>query len=349
MRVLLAIAFLFFSTVSAFSQPPAKVIVAEVFEKDISKTNQMVGVLDFDKSSGISTEIAGLIEKVFFTEGLQVKKGDVLVTLNSDFIQKNIDISTKEKEEIAIRISNTEKNLKRFEMLYKEEAASEKAYEDLADSLRELQVRNEMTQVKIDKLELEMKKSSIRAPFNGIILQKFKNEGEWVSPGVAVCSLGSTADLIVNVAVSEDLIRYVHPGSDVFISIDAVGKEFKGTIQRITPVADLATKTFQVKTSIPYFKSAIQNMSASVHVPVSDKLKLRMIKRDALVRHQGKDLVYTVKEGKAGVLPINIVVYDGEHLGVDNPYIVPGMPLVVDGNDRLRPDQDVEIIDKNQQ
>ena len=229
MRVILAIAFIFFSTVSAFSQPPAKVIVSEVFEKDISKTNRMVGVLDFDKRSGISPEIAGLIEKILYTEGMQVKKGDILVTLNYDFIQKNIDISIKEKEGISIRINNTEKNLKRFEMLYKEEAASEKAYEDLADSLRELQIRNEMIQVQIDKLKLEMKKSSIRAPFNGIILQKLKNEGEWVSPGVPLCSLASTDDLIVSVAVSEDLIRYVHPGRDVFISIDAVGKEFKGT------------------------------------------------------------------------------------------------------------------------
>ena len=88
-------------------------------------------------------------------------------------------------------------------------------------------------------------------------------------------------------------------------------------------------------------------MSASVHVPVSDQMKLRMIKRDALIRYQGKDLVYTIKEGKASVLPINIVVYDGEYLGVDNPYIVPGMPLVVDGNDRLKPNQEVEVIDKN--
>jgi RND family efflux transporter MFP subunit len=186
MRVLLAIAFLFFSTVSAFSQPPAKVIVAEVFEKEISKTNQMMGVLDFDKRSGISPEIAGLVEKVFFNEGLQVKKGDILVTLNSDFIQKSIDISIKEKEEISIRINNTEKNLKRFEMLYKEEAASEKAFEDLADTLRELQIRNEKIQVQIDKLKLEMKKSSIRAPFDGIILQKFKN----VSNQIGIDNLG---------------------------------------------------------------------------------------------------------------------------------------------------------------
>jgi membrane fusion protein (multidrug efflux system) len=347
MRVILAIMVFCLSTISAFAQPPAKVVLAKVFEKEIFKTNQMVGVLEFDKLSGISPEIAGLIEKVSFKEGMQIKKGDILVRLNSEFIQQSINIRSKEKEGVSIKIQNAEKNLNRFEMLYKEEAATEKAYDDLADRLRELQKHHEMIQLQIDKFQLEIKKSSIRAPFDGIILQKFKNEGEWVSPGTPVCLLGSTADMVVNVAVSEDLIRFIHPGNNIFLSINAVSKEFKGTVQQIKPVADIATKTFQVKINVPYFKSAIQNMSASVHVPVSGQMKLRMIKRDALIRYQGKDLVYTVKEGKANVLPINIVVYDGEYLGVDNPYIVPGMPLVVDGNDRLKPDQEVEIIDKN--
>ena len=142
--------------------------------------------------------------------------------------------------------------------------------------------------------------------------------------------------------------EFIHAGDSVFLSLDAVGREFNGAIKQIAPIADIATKTFQVKISIPYFQSAIQNMSASVHVPVSDQMKLRMLKRDALIRYQGKDLVYTVKEGKAAVLPVNIVVYDGEYLGVDNPYIVAGMPVVIDGNDRLKPDQQVEIIEKKQ-
>lgn len=347
MRVIAAIAIFCLSTVSALAQPPAKVVVDKVTEKEISKTNRMVGVLEFDTRSGISPEIAGLIEDVLFEEGMQVKKGDVLVRLNTEFVQKNIDIRKKEKEEVSIRIQNTEKNLRRFQLLYKEEATSEKAYDDLADQLRELQAHHDAVQLQIDKLRLEMEKSSIRAPFDGIILQKLKNKGEWVSPGMSLCSLGSTADMVVNVAVSEDLIQFIHAGDSVFLSIDAVDREFKGAVKQIAPIADIVTKTFQVKISVPYFESAIQNMSASVHVPVSDQMKLRMLKRDALIRYQGKDLVYTVKEGKASILPVNIVVYDGEYLGVDNPYIVAGMPVVIDGNDRLKPDQQVEIIEKN--
>ena len=83
-----------------------------------------------------------------------------------------------------------------------------------------------------------------------------------------------------------------------------------------------------------------------MHSREGNKMKLKMIKRDALIKYQGKDFVYTVKDGKATILPINIVVFSGEYVGVDNPYVVPGMPVVVDGNDRLKPDQEVEIVQK---
>lgn len=347
MRTIAAILFLSLAAVTAYAQPPAKVVLGKVLEEEISKTTQMVGVLEFDKRSGLSPETAGLIKEVSYEEGQQIKGGALLVRLNTDFLQKSIRIRKKEAEEIQIRIENTQKNLNRFELLYKEEAASEKAYEDLADSLRELKTQYEKVQLEIEKLQLELVKSNIRAPFDGLILEKYRHEGEWIAPGTPICLLGSTKDLVVKVAISEELVQYISPGDQIFLTIPAVDKEFMVPVQQIIPVADPATKTFQVKIPIPYFKSAIQNMSATVHVPVSAKMTLRMIKRDALIRHQGKDFVYTVKDGKASILPINIVVYKGEYVGVDTPYIVKDMPVVIDGNDRLRPDQEVEVVEKN--
>jgi multidrug efflux pump subunit AcrA (membrane-fusion protein) len=70
---------------------------------------------------------------------------------------------------------------------------------------------------------------------------------------------------------------------------------------------------------------------------------LSIIDRAALIKFQGKDFVYTIKEGKAAILPVNIVAFLGDKVGVDNPYIVPGMNLVVEGNERLRPDQPVVV------
>lgn len=332
---------------SVNGQPPAaKVVVAKVYEKEIVRTNQMVGIVDFDKQSGISAEVSGLIEQLFIIEGAVVDKGAVLAKLNTDFVEKDIEISRKQVEQVEIQIQTAEKDLKRFETLYKKSATSEKVYDDLLGTYRERAKQREIILQDIEKLKLEVKKSTIKAPFRGLILQKFKYEGEWISPGSAICTLASIDDVFVKVAIAEDFIRFVKPGDEVILAIDALEKEIKGKIQYIVPVADMASKTFQIKIAVPYFKDIIQNMSVTVQVPVSNKMKLRMIKRDALVRNQGKNFVYTIKDGKAKILPVNIVGYDGEFVGVDNPYIAPGMPVVIDGNDRLRPDQPVQIVEK---
>jgi multidrug efflux pump subunit AcrA (membrane-fusion protein) len=78
-------------------------------------------------------------------------------------------------------------------------------------------------------------------------------------------------------------------------------------------------------------------------VAASAKKKLAIIPRDALIKFQGKDFVYTVTEGKASILPVNIVAFLGQKVGVDNPYITPGMMVVIEGNERLRPDQAVVV------
>ncbi len=329
---------------AAAQPPPAKVVTTKVFAKDLAQTRPMVGVVDFNKTAGLSSEISGLIASQFIQEGVVVKKGTVLVQLNTDFLEKDIAIINQEILQLGITIQKTEKNLDRLKALRSDNIATEKEYDDLDFSLKELFTQRESLKVKQAKKELELAKSALRAPFEGLVLAKYKSQGEWISPGVAVCLLGSINDLVVKVAVDEKLVAFVKPGLELALNLTPLSRQLTGRLANRIPVADPKSKTFQISIAIPYFEGVIQNMSARVEVPVSTKTNLKMVRRDSLVRFKGKAFVYTVKEGKAKLLPINIVAMDGKFLGVDNPYIVPGMPIVVDGNERLRPDQAVTVI-----
>jgi membrane fusion protein, multidrug efflux system len=334
-------------TVSAIAQepPPAKVVVEKMVAAVLAPTSPMIGVLDFDKKSGISSEISGLIQNQEVSEGQLVKKGDILVRLNTDFLEKDIEILVKQVAQIEVKIQNARKNVLRYEKLFKRNATSEKAYEDIVDNLNELMLEQEVVRKRIERKELEVTKSRIRAPFNGLVLEKQKNEGEWLATGAPVCTVASTDDVMVRVAVPEGLIRYVHAGQKISLSIGALEKNLQGTVDRIVPVADMTSKTVQVKIAIPYSKHFIQNMSTTVHIPVNDKMKLKMVRRDALVRNQGKVFIYTVEAQKAKILPVTIAAYEGEMVGLTDPFLKVGMPVVIDGNERLRPGQAVMIVD----
>jgi len=336
--------FFIFNTFAMAQQPASKVVVSKVFEKELAKTCEFVGVVDFDKISGVSSELSGLMTHQYIAEGNVVDEGEVMVRLNTDFIMKNIEIAKIQKDQIDIQIDHTQKNLKRYETLFQNDAASEKMYEDLSFSHKELLKKKAEVNTNIEKLNMEIEKSIIKAPFKGLVLKRLKNKGEWISPGMAICSFAAIEDIFVNVSVPEELLRYIKPNDRVHVKINALDLQLTGIVKSYVPVADMKSKTFQVKIAIKWFPEAMQNMSATVNVPASDKKILKMIKRDALIKFQGKDFIYTIDDGKAAIMPVNIVAYDGKYIGVDNPDIRVNMPVITEGNDRLQPNQPVEIL-----
>lgn len=327
----------------AAGPPPASVVVTKVFEKEIARTVRIMGMVDFDEKSRLAPEISGLVVSQDMTEGALVKKGTVLLRLSPDFIRKDIEIIQQQIQQAGIKISNAARNLKRLESLYRQKVTSQKDYDDLSDTLKELVIEKRTLVRTLEKKELELAKTVIRAPFDALVLERYKTVGEWVSRDTPICLLGSVQAAMVKAAISENLVRFIRPGQDISLVITALNRPLKARLTAIVPVADPRSKTFQIKIAIPYFRDVIQNMSAAVNVPASARMKLRMIKRDALVRFQGKDFVYTVKDGAAKILPAQIAAVDGEYVGVAAPYIVAGMPVVIDGNERLRPGQPVKI------
>jgi membrane fusion protein, multidrug efflux system len=330
---------------SAADPPPARVAVTKVFEKEVAPTASLVGSVVFDQSAGISPEISGLIADHRMIEGALVRKGDVLVRLNTDFITKDIDVLNRQIEQNDIRIENALKNLKRFETLFKQDATSEKSYDDLAFEARELQIEKKRLQVTLAKKQLELEKSVIRAPFDGLILMRNKSRGEWVSPGESVCRLASVEDVVVRVALSESLMPYIKVGQWLTFVVNAMGREFRGRVRAIVPDVDVQSKTFDIKVGIDYAPGLFQNMSVRINVPTGPARRLKMIQRGALVRFQDQTFIYTVQDGRAKILPVQVAAVDGPYLGVETPRIEVGMPVVIDGNERLRPDQPVVVVD----
>jgi membrane fusion protein (multidrug efflux system) len=152
-------------------------------------------------------------------------------------------------------------------------------------------------------------------------------------------------DVMVRVALSEDLMPYVTVGQPLTFVVPAMGREFRGKVKAIVPDVDVTSKTFDIKIGIDYVQGLFQNMSVRVNVPTGPARRLKMIKRGALVRFQGQEFIYAVKDDVAKIMPIRVSAVDGEYLGVEAPHLAVGMPVVIDGNERLRPDQPVTVVD----
>jgi len=324
--------------------PPAKVVLASVQEKMIAENAQIIGVLYFDKVSGLSTEVAGLVTSARFREGDRVKKGDVLLKLNTDFIDKDIEMARTKIEQMDVRIEKAEKDLERYEALHHNKAIREKDYDDIRfthlDRIKEREVLKKQLEIAL----LKKAKSVIRAPFDGIMLEKCADMGDWIEPGAELCRIGSSDDVFIKVPVAEELLRHSPQGGSVDVTINATGKRVPGTIDGVLPLADPRTKNCMLKVRLPRLETVVENMSATVLIPVGERRRLKLVPRDALISFGGMDMVYTVKDGRAVAVTINIVSFAGENACSDSPDIPAGMKVVVEGNERLRPQQPVTVV-----
>lgn len=332
-----------FGVAAAQGPPPARVVVSKVTEEEVSQTRSVIGILYYERTSEISTEVAGLVELVRVNQGDHVQAGDVLVELNTEILDQEIVLTRTRIAQAELRINNTRKNFKRLENLFENQGVSEKDFDDALYTYEDAQKEKQANEDNLKKLLIQKKRSVITAPFAGVILTKNVDSGAWVQQGKQLVSLGSVNDLYVRAPISEALLRYVSMGAEVPVIITAFGEEKFGKVVDIDPVADVQTKNVFLKIKIDPLPLVAQNMSAMVHVPASPREQLRVLPRAAIIKNQGRDFIYTVKEGKASILPINVVTFLGEKVAVDNPYIVAGMEVVVEGNERLRPDQPVII------
>lgn len=343
-KIMLPVLCLLASIAHAAGPPPAKVVLGEVVKKEVSTTQSVTGVIYYERVSEISTEVAGLVEEIKVSQGDQVQAGDLLVRLNTEILEKEIALSKTRIAQSDLRIQNQEKNFKRLESLFNRAGVSEKDYDDAYFAYQDAQMEKQALTDNLAKLLLQEKRSKISAPFSGVILTKGVDKGSWVQQGKVLVTLGSSSDLYVRAPIAENMLRFVELGENIPVILNASNTEVEGTVVGIDPVADLKTKNIFLKIKIPPMDLVAQNMSAGVLVPSSAKKELSVISRAAVIKFQGEDFVYSVKDDKAAIMPINIVSYLGKMVATDTPYIAPGFPLVVEGNERLRPDQPVTVM-----
>lgn len=324
--------------------PPANVVISKIVFQTLAQNKPFIGTLYYERISHVSSEVSGLVTRIDVRTGDRVQKGMPLVSLDTQILEKEILIHKNLIEQAVLHINHSKKNYERMKSLYQKAGISEKDYDAAAFVYQDALLKKGSAETILEKLLIQKRKSIIHAPFDGIILEKNVDSGDWVNQGKQLASIGSVNDLFIRVSLSETILKFVSPGDQVPVIITADNRELMGTVDNLSPIADTKTKNVLLKIRIPLLTRVAQNMSATVFIPTGTRQNLAMIPRDALFKVQGDDFVYTIKQEKAVQLPVNIVAYEGNRIGTNSVHFTEGMPVIVEGNERLRPDQRVVSV-----
>ena len=319
--------------------PPARVSVAKVMRGQIAPRNEFIATIFYQEISDTASEISGLVGIVHFEEGQRVKKGQILVELGSELLRKRLQASTASFEQILAELEIAGIDLKRREKLLKKKSISKQSFDENRFRVIGHEKRAAALKAEVERLEIELEKKIIQAPFDGVVIKRNVDRGEWVSEGETVAIIGKDDTIDIVAEVPERFIQYIKKGMQV--KATANGSNFVGTVIAIVPRGDAATRTFPVKVRTPNENALIEGMSARVTLPTGKIAQTLIIPRDAVISKFGQNIVYAVVDAKSSMIPVQIIGYDGLSVGVESQGLAEGMFVVVDGNERLKNGQAV--------
>ncbi|MFP4314904.1 MAG: efflux RND transporter periplasmic adaptor subunit [Desulfovibrionales bacterium] len=321
---------------------PALVVVSESEQGLINPTTGFVGTIYFAEVSQVAAELSGLIMSLTFEEGRPVQKNAPLVRLNSELLETKIHSQHAQLLQVRAQLESEQRTLSRMEQLFQKGNVSEQEYDLARFNEMAMSRRAESLEADLQRLKIELRKSTIAAPFQGIVLERHVSPGEWVNPGDPVATIAdtSTADVIVN--IPEAVIPFVGVGSSVIVQVR--DSERTGVVHAVIPLGDESSRTIPVKIRVHETNGLAQGMQARVFLPTGPQQEAIIVPRDALISRRGQNFIYAAVDGAALMIPVQILGYQGNSIGVSGEGLQPGLDIVIKGNERLQPGQPVQIV-----
>lgn len=269
---------------------PPRPMSVEAVQAVIAPVNDevtAVGSLQSNESVVIRSEIAGRIATINFQEGKTVNTGDLLFSLDASEYQAQLAQS-------SVSMKSAEMNFNRAKDLREKSLLSQQEYDDTSAKLEEARAKRD-----IDKSRLE--KTSIRAPFNGVLGVRSVSPGAYIKPGEDLVMLEDVDPIKVEFRIPETYSRQVKPGQHITLRVDAYpGEVFNGEVYVIDTRMDTQTRTMLLRGRIPNAKKNLRpGMFARVALILATRSNALVVPEQALVPFGSDQFVYRVVDGKA--------------------------------------------------
>ena len=303
---------------------------------------RLPGTVQSSLSSTVAGEVEGLVEEFTVRQGDAVKKGRLLVRLRTKQLELEKKANEADLQETLARQSLSEKEFGRAKELFDAQIIARDELDAKKYDLDAWRGRDQRLRAGIERIEDEIARAAIYAPFDGVVLEEHTQVGEWLGQGDPVVELVSTTGLEVRVDVPERYIRRFRSGSKVGIAFEALGgSRVRGTVRAVIPQADVEARTFPVLVTFTNPGGAAPGMMAEAVFSGGDQSRQTIVPKDGVVLQAGRQTIFIVtSEGTARPVAIRQGVGVGQWVVVEGP-VNPGDRVVTRGNERLTAGQPV--------
>ena len=353
--------------VTAQGMPPPAVRAAASQVSEVADLRGVPGNLRARSRARVAAAVSAKIVEVPVRESDVVEKGAPLARLDDRRLHRQrtgaVAQLAEAEAQVALRRAEHEAAVADLRSYEKAEAdmhgsvsgiVMRGAIRDEAVSLARLRAAErsvDRLQAAVASLDVQLTDTVVRAPFDGVVVERLVEPGEWANAGTVVAVLVATGTIEAWVEVPEQIpAADLHRVAALDVKVDSSGRVLRSTGVRIVPDVDPRSRRYVLIAELdPGDLPLAPGMSVTAMIPNGEKTERVLVPGDAVMRDGGGYFVYRVVPGAQGgdiVVPVVVVPrfpVDGL-IALDGRPFADGTAVIVEGNERLRPGQAVQVI-----
>jgi len=305
-------------------------------EQEMSDEFKATGTVMANEEVELKSEVAGKISGIYFREGAMVNKGQVLVKLNDDDLQAQL-----RKMNIELKLLEIQES--RQKQLLAASAISREEYDVTKTNL-------DLLKANMDILQTQIAKTSITAPFQGIIGLKTVSPGAFITSNTSIATIQNINPLKIEFSIPEKVNSLLRSGSIVRFTTVGSSQENLATVYAKEPKIDAITRTARVRATFANKSATVSPGSfADVRVQLGQKTKGILVPTYAYIPDINGARVFLCKGGKATPVQVVAGIRTEKEIQIIEG-ITPGDTIITSGILQLKPDMPVQVSlpDQNQ-
>jgi len=239
--------------------------MAVVQRGDMVASIQVVGNLIGLQTVEATPKTSGRLESVAVHLGDRVTRGQMIAKIEDREITEqvkqaqaayDVSLATIRQRQADLTLART--NLERSQTLYDRQLIPKQTlddtdarYQSAAAQLDLANAQNAQAKARLEELTINLGNTVIASPLSGVVAKRALDPGAWVTPSSSFVSVVDISVVRLVASVVEKDVRFVTAGMPADVEVDAFpGEKFAGTVARVAPVLDPATRTAQIEVEI---------------------------------------------------------------------------------------------------
>lgn len=308
--------------------------VQQIKFSNAAQTENYSGVVKGRYETNLSFQIGGKIISRDVQAGSFVHTGEVLMTIDPKDIVEQSHSADAQVASARAQLELAKANLDRYSELFKSEAIAAAVLDQYKTQYDAAKAAYDAAVAQARQSQNALEYATLTANADGVISEILAEVGQVVAAGQTVLKLVQTNEFEVVVNIPENKISNVQIGQRVTINFWATKDVVSGTVREISPMADLASRTFTVKISLPDVKNIQLGMTANVSMREEISANVIILPLSAIYQTGDAAQVWLVDDGKVSLKKIEVVAFDNNSVQVRG--LNAGDIVVVAGVHKLR-------------